>query len=385
MLTIFLVTLATLYVSNMHSHVIIFISQYRLDLSLVSLIIFIIIIYIIIYCLGKILRNSYNLRHKLQQWWNNRAYNNGIRYYEKALLNDLSGTYVESYKNAQQALIKPINPTAKFIATVLAYRAAGYLAYDKEQHILDSQLNQYQKTIWTSTKLMVMAETNYLHGQFRLCLDKLDGLLNLDKNHITAKILQIRAYIALRDFNNAYNVLEELPTNIACSKSVIKLSDKIYTGICADAQNLQQLDLIAYRIAQLPHNINLIHEYFHALMRLQEYTLAIDLLAHQDELMSDKLIDLTKEVPLPDAVQQLIQIFELRNKNTPNNVILLLCLGILYFRIQQFIPAKQWLTTSIQINPRLDSYMYLFSIAVALNDTELIINLRQQLHLGSAV
>ncbi len=366
-------------VTSEHGQVIMLFGNYRIDLTITTLIIIVLVLYLLFYYLTRFWINLNRLPNKLRKW---RARHNLLQsrnYLNSAGVNYFEGKYGSAYKNAMSSINKEFSKDNKFIALMLAFKSACYMRNIEKQEKLLSNLDAYKEIKWQLAKLMALVEVQYLEQKYGACLDNLNKIINLDKRHIPAHRIMLKVYLKLNNYEKSFEVLNWLIKYDYLEKyKAENYKLRVFSGLFSQAVDIKELNNFYYKLETKDRqNMLLAKFYFDALIRLEQSESAIDLLAKFDnqELsfgLGESIIILAKKVSEERQIRRLLIICEKLLKNNLANPHLLLTMGILAYFSRLWGNARGYLDASIAIKPSIDGYLYLSFIAKATDNQDLL-------------
>lgn len=140
-----------------NNHVIIFITKYRVDLSLFALILIFILGYVVIIILWWLWSSGFNLPRSLKIWYLNYKTAKSSKYLLLAQINYFAGDYAKCLQQVADVLGFERNQEKRFVALILAYKACGYLHDNERRHEVMIELEAYTEKKWQKAKLNIFA------------------------------------------------------------------------------------------------------------------------------------------------------------------------------------------------------------------------------------
>ena len=211
---LFLLALAVAGFSRFNTgSVTLYLGNYQAILSLNLLLIIWLVSFALIYYLLRLYINLRRLPNRIQR---NRARNTLIssrRHLNEAGLHYFEGKYRSCYDNALKLMKREINPDNKFLAYMLAFRAANVMRDSEKEAKISAEMNQFNDPKWQLAKHLVIAENLYNEQRFGQCIDNLNAVLQLDHKHIQARRMLLKVYLNLANYSKAYEVLTWLLKN----------------------------------------------------------------------------------------------------------------------------------------------------------------------------
>lgn len=385
---LFLLALAVAGFSRFNTgSVTLYLGNYQAILSLNFLLIIWLVSFALIYYLLRLYINLRRLPNRIQR---NRARNTLIssrRHLNEAGLHYFEGKYRSCYDNALKSMKREINPDNKFLAYMLAFRAANVMRDSEKEAKISAEMNQFNDPKWQLAKHLVIAENLYNEQRFGQCIDNLNAVLQLDHKHIQARRMLLKVYLNLANYSKAYEVLTWLLKNDSLREyKASKYKSRVIGGLFKAAVSAKELSGYYNKLAR-DEKVSFLYAklYFDGLLRLAEYALAIEFLADNLKIetlhliYSDAILALSKKLEDKTQVDKLNLIAEKSLLADKNNANLLLALGILSYRQQLFSKSQAYLEASSHLKPSLDVYVFLGLVAEETQNSQLLAESHQQL------
>lgn len=385
---LFLLALAVAGFSRFNTgSVTLYIGNYQAILSLNLLLIMWLVSFAVIYYLLRLYINLRRLPNRIQR---NRARNiliSSRRHLNDAGLHYFEGKYRSCYDNALKSMKREINPDNKFLAYMLAFRAANVMRDNEKEAKISAEMNQFSEPKWQLAKHLVIAENLYNEQRFGQCIDNLNAVLQLDHKHIQARRMLLKVYLNLANYSKAYEVLTWLLKNDSLREyKASKYKARVISGLFKAAVSAKELSGYYNKLAR-DEKVSFLYAklYFDGLLRLAEYALAIEFLADNLKIetlhliYSDAILALSKKLEDKIQVDKLNLIAEKSLLADKSNANLLLALGILSYRQQRFAKSQAYLEASSHLKPSLDVYVFLGLVAKDTQNNQLLTESHQQL------
>ncbi len=385
---LFLLALAVAGFSRFNTgSVTLYLGNYEAILSLNLLLIVWLVSFAVIYYLLRLYINLRRLPNRIQR---NRARNTLIssrRHLNDAGLHYFEGKYRSCYDNALKSMKREINPDNKFLAYMLAFRAANVMRDSEKEAKISAEMNQFSEPKWQLAKHLVIAENLYNEQRFGQCIDNLNAVLQLDHKHIQARRMLLKVYLNLANYSKAYEVLTWLLKNDSLREyKASKYKARVISGLFKAAVSAKELSGYYNKLAR-DEKVSFLYAklYFDGLLRLAEYALAIEFLAENLKvetlhlIYSDAILALSKKLEDKIQVDKLNLITEKSLLADKSNANLLLALGILSYRQQRFAKSQAYLEASSHLKPSLDVYVFLGLVAEETQNNQLLTDSHQQL------
>ncbi len=385
---LFLLALAVAGFSRFNTgSVTLYLGNYEAILSLNLLLIVWLVSFAVIYYLLRLYINLRRLPNRIQR---NRARNTLIssrRHLNDAGLHYFEGKYRSCYDNALKSMKREINPDNKFLAYMLAFRAANVMRDNEKEAKISAEMNQFSEPKWQLAKHLVIAENLYNEQRFGQCIDNLNAVLQLDHKHNQARRMLLKVYLNLANYSKAYEVLTWLLKNDSLREyKASKYKARVISGLFKAAVSAKELSGYYNKLAR-DEKVSFLYAklYFDGLLRLAEYALAIEFLAENLKvetlhlIYSDAILALSKKLEDKVQVDKLNLIAEKSLFADKSNANLLLALGILSYHQQRFAKSQAYLEASSNLKPSLDVYVFLGLVAKDTQNSQLLAESHQQL------
>lgn len=312
------------------------------------------------------------------KWWKNKNKIKGHKKFNSTILHLIEGKYLKAYESAMEANLTSMTHEDSFISLLLAFKSASVIKDVEKSEIVLSLLNKYSDKNFQLAKLMLLAEYNYNFSKYGNCLDNLNNILQIDKNHILAHILLLKVNLRLKNFENSLSMFEWLmKKDILDSIQSEEYMQKIYTGIFDTNNNLNEITKIYNKLNKRHQDNHLIGmSYFDALIRLNGVAEAIDFVNKLDftefsNMLRNDFLLLAKKIDNNRDAKKLFQIYEGHLIHNTQNAEIKLALGILSLRMESYNEARKYIESSILIKPNLAGYMYLLILAKKIENNDL--------------
>jgi HemY protein len=379
LLLIIVVAIAVVAFSlNNNGHVILLAGRFRMDISLIVAIVSIVITFLVCYYLIRIIVNLNRIPNQIKQWRQIVVSRSSRKYLNNAWISYLGGDYINAYASSIKSIGKETNRDNKFLSKTLAIKAASKLSDSQSVQKILIQLNDYSDKKWQLAKLSLTAESLYAKQEYSLCLDYLDQILKLDKSNIQAHLLSLKIYVKITVYDKAFMELSWLIAHkILKIEQIEDYRHKVLSGLFAGIADEAELSHFYRKLDKhTQKNGTICKFYFDALIKLSQYNTAIALIKSIHDkitgfLVDDSILLLAKKVTDTKQVLQLLEMSEDYLNHYKNSHALLLALGILNIKVQDWDRAKNYIEMGLMIRVCTDSYMYLSLIAIETQNMEL--------------
>ena len=218
-------------------------------------------------------------------------------------------------------------------------------------------------------------------------INSLNEVIKIDHKHIPARIILLKVYLHLANYQMAYQVLSWLLKNDLIGEyKANKYKAKVIGGLFKELTDVEELSTIFKKLDKSEKaSFFFGKQYFNALLRLKEYSLAISFLDEhlKDEALqlvyADSILALAKSIELKELANRLTIIAEKCLIANRNSYELLLALGILNLQRQLWGKAQAFLEASVNLQVNQDAYLYLIILAKTIENEELLATTQQKL------
>ena len=149
----------------------IYLANYRVDLSLNLVLVILLVSFGISYYFIHLWRSILKLSHKIRQARINYGLTRSSRQLNSAGVYYFEGNYRSCYNEAMKSVAKEFNPDKKFLAYLLAFRAANLLADEDKQASLLSEIKEFKPANWQLAYRLLSATNLDRTPQFWLDID----------------------------------------------------------------------------------------------------------------------------------------------------------------------------------------------------------------------
>lgn len=385
---LFLIAVAVAGFSRFNSgSVSFFLGNYEAILSLNLLLIIWLVSFVIVYYLFRMYVNLRRLPNRIQKSRARNALIGSRAHLNNAWLHYFEGKYRSSYDYALKSIKREINPDNKFLAYIIAFRAANIMRDGAKEAQICTEINQFSDPKWRLAKYLVVAENFYNEQRFGQCIDNLNAVIQLDHKHVPARRMLLKVYLSLTNYAQAYEVLIWLLRNDSLREhQVNKYKTQVMSGIFKTLKTQKELTSYYNKLTREERNNFLYGKlYFDGLLRLCEYEAALDFLTANLKvetmqlIYSEAVLALSKKIADNTLINKLKSIAEKSSALNQRNHNMLLSLGILSYQQQMWEISQAYLEDSINLKPSLDAYVFLSLIAKETSNSQLLIESNQKL------
>ena len=355
-------------IAGNQGYVLISAANQTIEMSLITLIIGILLVFALLFLLEFLVRSLFNVSSSTRGWFSIRNNQRARALTNKGLLKLIEG----DWKQAEKQLLKG----AKHSGTPLLNYLAAAEAAQNRNDIENRDLYLQRATDLGHDTLVITltrAKLQYRQGQYEEALASLQGILEENPHNEILLDLLKNTYQQLEDWQSILRLLPALKRIKSISKSEINTLEitaecgvmkyiavqKGKEGLLAHWSNLsraarQETQLIACLVKQL----------IARQADAEAYTvLRENLNKHPDE----SLICLMPELSLHDYHSAIVKLQDLLRHNQDNSVTHS-ALGQLYFREQKWGQAREHFEKALKIRPDVTDYARLVNTLEKLND-----------------
>lgn len=385
---LFLIALAVAGFSRFNTgSVSLFLGNYEAILSLNLLLIIWLVSFVIVYYVFRIYVNLRRLPNRIQKSRARNALIGSRLHLNNAGLHYFEGKYRSSYDYALKSIKREINPDNKFLAYIIAFRAASIMRDSAKETKISTEISQFSDPKWRLAKYLVIAENFYNEQRFGQCIDNLNAVIQLDHKHVPARRMLLKVYLSLANYTQAYEVLTWLLKYDSLREhQVNKYKTQVVSGLFKSLSTQKDLSRYYNKLSREERNNFLYGKlYFDGLLRLGEHEVALEFLASNVKvetmqlIYSEAVLALSKKITDNKLISKLKFIAEKSLVSNQRNHNLLLALGILMYQQQQWSESQAYLEDSLNLKPSLDAYLFLSLVAKETNDSQLLAESNQKL------
>ncbi|RTL11633.1 MAG: hypothetical protein EKK54_06755 [Neisseriaceae bacterium] len=354
----------------------IYVASYKIELSLNLLILLWLLSVVVIYYLFRILINIKRIPNKIQRARVRNALIAARQRLNFAGLHYFEGKYRSCYDNALKSLKREASKDNKFLAYMLAYRAANIMRDEEKENRIATELEQFNEPKWQLAKHLLIAENFYNHQLYGQAIDHLNAALQLDHRHVPAHRMLLKIYLHLANYSKAYEMLEWLLKNDSLREyKASKYKARVIGGLFAEINDTKELNSYYNKLDKNEKSSFLYGKlYFNALLRIADYATAIDFLERnfKDNSLQlvyvESLLTLAKKVEDAKLLTKLLKLSEKAFSANEQDPAILLTLGVLNYRQRNLEQSRIYLESSLKIKSSLDATIYLSFVAEDIHD-----------------
>lgn len=366
----------------------IYVASYKIELSLNLLILLWLLSVIVIYYSFRILINVKRIPNKIHRARVRSALIAARQRLNFAGLHYFEGKYRSCYENALKSLKREANKDNKFLAYMLAYRAANIMRDQDKEDKIATELEQFNEPKWQLAKHLLIAENFYNHQLYGQAIDNLNAALQLDHRHVPAHRMLLKVCLHLANYSKAYEMLEWLLKNDSLREyKASKYKARVIGGLFAEITETKELNKYYNKLDKNEKSSFLYSRlYFNALLRIADYSAAVEFLERcfKDNsiqlIYSESLLALAKKVDDAKLLEKLTKLSEKILVTDTQNAELLLTLGILNYQQRNLEHSRTYLESSLNIKHSLDATIYLSFVAEATHDNALFAECQKKLY-----
>lgn len=329
------------------------------------------ILFLIIYFLIRLIRQTQRIGSKMQKWGSSRKQSQSRKLTNLGLCAIAEG----NWHQAEQYLIKSARDSN---TPLINYLAAAKAA--QEQKAYDRRDNYLRRAIKTTPGSeiavgLTQAELQVNSQQWEQALATLKHLNQLSPNHVYTLKLLYKVYLELQDWHQLQNMLPSLRKyDVLNSTQLEQLTEKIYIALLMHAANSGNVLTLNTTWEEIPrswrYHPSIVIIYTKYLIDYQQDDTAIHVIEKAiKKQWNPKLVEIYGKARGTDGHKQLVTA-EHWFKKHPNEPELLIALGRLALRQRLIGKAKEYLEACIHIKTYPIIYQELASIYEVLGDKD---------------
>jgi uncharacterized protein HemY len=306
-----------------NSHVIFILANQRIDLSLLTMIVTILFAFIILYFLIFIIEGIYSIPNDFKEWVQKLKIKKASTMQELAITNYLLGNHNDSYYCAEQYIGYTKDLNKHMLALSIMLLSASH---NKNIEIDIKNIDKFNAITKNSYKNNIdLFKAIYLfsRGDFFSVIELTLKYLKINSQNMTARLLLIKAYINISNYDKALaELLLIINNDNTLYKNEIKMLrtliyDNLFATIHEDTElsyffrKIQKDDIIDDTIFRL---------YLKSLFRLKKYNIIIEFLSDNMALLSNNLDLLLSFININNDIKFLQQLINLLTNKTNDNL-----------------------------------------------------------------
>lgn len=332
---------------------------------IVGLIIGFYVLFLFFNFLGWLIRLPWHLKNRSRNIKFNRS--------QEALIAGLIGTAEGNWEQAEKVLIKHAQnsgaPLLHYLTAAKAAQSRG--AYDKRDEYLKQAT---AKAPGSDVAIgLTQAELHLSANQFEQALATLTKLHSINAGHATVLKLMHQTYQHLGDWQGLRKLLPSLNKNkILMEVEIKKLEEDAFKGLLNQLKKQGNINEVRLLWSEIPNHIkknpNVAAVYFATMIDTNlDAEIEKDLVEVLTINWDKSLLKLFAKLNTTDAAKQLA-IAETWLPHHKNEALLLVTLGQISLKCQEYEKAEDYLKQSIALEPTLESYRLLGELYDQLGD-----------------
>jgi HemY protein len=352
-------------------YVIVGLSHWSMETSLVVFLVGLIIVFFIFYMFFRLLGWLFRLPGQIKKRGTHVKFNRS----QEALIAGLVDSAEGNWEKAEKVLIKHAShsgaPLIHYLTAARAAQSRG--AFDKRDEYLKKAADHAPGSDVAIG--LTQAELHLSGNQFDEALETLSKLHSIDPTHASVLKLLHQTYQKVGDWESIRKLIPSLNNNKILIEAEVKLLEtQAYSQLLKQAAETGNADNIQLLWSEIPNHIRRMQGisaiYFAAMINvgagsLIEQELADILSVNWDET----LLVLFGNIQTADNLKQL-ETAEQWLLTHPENAVLLSVLGKLSNNCQDHVKAESYLSKSIQVEPTVQAYQLLGDLAYKQGDKD---------------
>lgn len=302
----------------------------------------------------------------LRTWLKRRRLQKNYRLTQRGLLALAEGKFSQAEQTLLSAKVKEASPLVNYLAAAIAAQATG---------AIDRCDNHLKKAMQTSPSAhlainLVQIRLWIARKEFTPALATLQGLSTKYPKHLGVLRLLGEIYLQLQRWHELEKLLPLLRKRHCLSaQDIYRFEEITYQGLLTQASDVASIQQIWQRTSrELRRNIKVISAYVRALIAQQAGSMAMPLLQDQLKMRHDPQLIRLYGIAAPKPSDQQLNFAERLLNSHSQDPELLLCLGQICLRKQLWGKARGYLNSCIEIAQIPDAYFELGQLMEQLND-----------------
>lgn len=373
LLLYFLILLASVWLGlQIHQdpgYVLINYRHWSLETTLWFAILAIVVLFFLLYLLLRLLRGTTNISGRLRNWTDRRRYRKANQQTNRGLCELAEGEWKAAEKNLIGGARHSEIPLINYLAAAGAAQKQGHYE-ERDGYLRSAHSSDPQAEVaigLTQAQLQIDAK------QWELALATLRHLQQITPNHNYALKLLQRTYLELRDWQSLEALLPNLKKYKVFKPEMLnQIESRVYLQLMTTATASASPEAVTKMWQGIPsslqHDSKIFSVYVDYLIKKGDGAAAETLL--REELKKNWSPELVQRYGLAQGENATRQLTTAESwlKNHGNDPVLLLCLGRLCLRNQLWGKARDYLETSLQIEPHAPTYYELGQLLEQLNE-----------------
>lgn len=302
----------------------------------------------------------------LRTWIKRRRLQKNYRLTQRGLLALAEGKLSLAERTLLSAKVKEASPLVNYLAAAIAAQAIG--ATDR----CDNYLKKAMQTSPTTHLAIDLVQIRLwiARKEFTPALATLQRLSTKYPKHVGVLRLLGEIYLQLQQWNELEKLLPLLRKRHCLSaQDIYHLEENTYQGLLMQASDVASIQQIWQRTSrELRRNIKVISAYVRALIGQQAGSMAMTLLQDQLKIRHDPQLIRLYGIAAPKPSDQQLNFAERLLNSHSQDPDLLLCLGQICLRKQLWGKARGYLNSCIEVTQIPDAYFELGLLMEQLND-----------------
>ncbi len=342
--------------------------DYVIDMPLWLGILIFIITFVVLGVLWRILKSIYFTPRNVAAWYKEKSFERVRRRTVRGFLALAEGRW----KDAEQLLSKNIDKRHTALLNCLgAAIAAQYQGKEFERDEYLRLAHSYHSHAQIAIGV-TQARMQYMQGQYEQCLASLQRLIIMAPDHVTILSLLKSVLIELKAWQELLDLLPNLKKHkLITEDEISRLSEQAYVALFIKAKTMGN-DSVEKFWQDLPKkwalNAELLLQYIPYLISRGEHESAENLLKQSIKHQYDSRLVRFYGLIMPQDKDKQLKTAQSWLKTHSEDPILLITLGRLYYQLEIWGQAKEYLQKSVLISPSPEGYLLLGDLFAKMQD-----------------
>jgi HemY protein len=368
LLILVLVTVCFALLQRSEGYVLVAFAGYTIEMSFVVACLLNALLFLTLYFCWLVFRLLIGSRRSVLGWAANQRRQSGLNRTTQGLIAFVEGRWDFARKSLAKAAISSPTPLVNYLFAARASAAMGD-AKAVDEFLKKAELSTEGAGVAIS---LTQAELQMQNGQYEQALASLLRIKKRTANHQLALGLLAKNYAALADWQSLLKLLPALKHSGVSDADIQKFEVQACCEMLVKSSLTGSQEPLRDCWKQLPSaakkHRSVVACYAKLLISAQQFNEAEQLLRAQLQRNYDSALVRLYGLSATDQPEKQRAYAEKLLKTNPNDASLLLALGVISARDQQFEKAEAYLQQSISCEPRRETYNKLAKVYAARND-----------------